>query len=83
MAERNHWSRIDTQDRAVIDVSVDDFDDLSSVARNQAFAKALRIVADEIDSPDSIFVEREIDEIKLDYDPVNRLIVTEATLTRY
>lgn len=83
MAERNHWSRIDTQDRAVIDVSVDDFDDLSSVARNQAFAKALRIVADEIDSPDSIFVEREIDDIKLDYDPVNRLIVTEATLTRY
>jgi hypothetical protein len=82
MSERNIWSRIDTQDLAVVRISCPCFDDLDAPARNAEFACALRVLAAQIESPNSIFKDREIDDIKLIYDHPNAVMAAEVTLVR-
>jgi hypothetical protein len=80
MSKKQRWRRIEMQAVAVVDVAADSFASDGPLGRNQAFARALGIVADEINSAKSMFAAREIGAISLAYDPIHGVISAEATL---
>jgi hypothetical protein len=61
-----------------------DFDQLSYRAQNLEFVQILRALADaiELESVDSFFYGREVDEIAIHYDDSNQQLVATAAIVR-